>query len=157
MAITPAHRVVELLGPWRRGGTSRGRLAASLRSLVLDGRLAVETRLPAERALAAALGVSHATVTGAYDQLRRYGVAHRLGDPGRGARVVTETEIQISGLRRRSSATTVLFPTPEGPESTVSREFFRSAGKRTPFGAAFSAAAVSRGLLVGAPAMPSHP
>ena len=42
--------------------------------------------------------------------------------PGRGWRVVTDTEIQISGQILRSSATTVLFPTPEGPESTVSRE-----------------------------------
>ncbi len=80
MAITPAHRVVELLGPWRRGGTSRERLAASLRSLVLEGRLAVESRLPAERTLATALGVSRATVTGAYDQLREQGyVASRQG------------------------------------------------------------------------------
>ncbi|MGN6872286.1 MAG: PLP-dependent aminotransferase family protein [Solirubrobacteraceae bacterium] len=80
MAITPAHRIVELLGPWRRGGTSRERLAASLRSLVLEGRLAIESRLPAERTLAAALGVSRATVTGAYDQLREQGyVASRQG------------------------------------------------------------------------------
>jgi DNA-binding transcriptional MocR family regulator len=80
VAIASAHRVVELLGPWRRGGTSRERLAASLRSLVLEGRLAVESRLPAERALAAALGVSRATVTGAYDQLREQGyVASRQG------------------------------------------------------------------------------
>jgi DNA-binding transcriptional MocR family regulator len=80
VAITPAHRVVELIGPWRRGGTSRERLAASLRSLVLEGRLAVETRLPAERTLAVALGVSRATVTGAYDQLREQGyVASRQG------------------------------------------------------------------------------
>src|SRR6202034_995059 len=42
--------------------------------------------------------------------------------PGRGFRVVTDTENQISGLLWRSSATTVLFPTPEGPESTVSLE-----------------------------------
>jgi DNA-binding transcriptional MocR family regulator len=80
VAITPAHRVVELLGPWQRGGTSRERLAASLRSLVLEGRLAVESRLPAERTLAVALGVSRATVTGAYDQLREQGyVASRQG------------------------------------------------------------------------------
>jgi hypothetical protein len=35
---------------------------------------------------------------------------------------VTDTEIQICGQVLLSSATTVLFPTPEGPESTVSRE-----------------------------------
>jgi DNA-binding transcriptional MocR family regulator len=80
VSITPVHRVVELLGPWRRAGTSRERLAAALRSLVLEGRLAVESRLPPERALAEALGVSRATVTGAYDQLRDQGyVASRQG------------------------------------------------------------------------------
>ena len=35
---------------------------------------------------------------------------------------MTDTEIQIWGHVLASSATTVLFPTPEGPESTVSRE-----------------------------------
>ena len=35
---------------------------------------------------------------------------------------MTDTEIQIWGQVLLSSATTVLFPTPEGPESTVSRE-----------------------------------
>ena len=80
MAIVPVHRLVDLLGPWRRAGTSRDRLAASLRSLVLEGRLAVESRLPPERALGQALGVSRATVTGAYDQLRAQGyVANRQG------------------------------------------------------------------------------
>src|ERR1700742_672730 len=45
--------------------------------------------------------------------------------PGRGERVVAETESHSSGWQCRNSATTVLFPTPEGPESTVSRENFR--------------------------------
>ena len=35
---------------------------------------------------------------------------------------MTDTDIQIWGEVLASSATTVLFPTPEGPESTVSRE-----------------------------------
>ena len=35
---------------------------------------------------------------------------------------MTDTDIQIWGEALASSATTVLFPTPEGPESTVSRE-----------------------------------
>ena len=35
---------------------------------------------------------------------------------------MTDTEIQIWGQALLSSATTVLFPTPEGPESTVSLE-----------------------------------
>src|SRR5690606_37042623 len=48
-------------------------LARSVRALVLDGRLALRTRLPAERDLAAALGVSRTTVTAAYGRLRDEG------------------------------------------------------------------------------------
>lgn len=48
-------------------------LARAVRGLVLDGRLALRTRLPAERDLAAALGVSRTTVTTAYDRLRDEG------------------------------------------------------------------------------------
>ncbi|MFC7303104.1 PLP-dependent aminotransferase family protein [Streptomyces monticola] len=45
-------------------------LAQGVRTLLMDGRIALHTRLPAERELAAALGVSRATVTSAYDLLR---------------------------------------------------------------------------------------
>jgi DNA-binding transcriptional MocR family regulator len=80
VSITPAGRLTDLLGPWRREGTSRERLAAAVRALILDGRVAVESRLPAERTLAGALGVSRATVTAAYDQLREEGyIASRQG------------------------------------------------------------------------------
>jgi DNA-binding transcriptional MocR family regulator len=80
VSITPAGRLTDLLGPWRRDGTSRERLAAAVRALILDGRVAVESRLPAERTLAGALGVSRTTVTAAYDQLREEGyIASRQG------------------------------------------------------------------------------
>jgi DNA-binding transcriptional MocR family regulator len=45
-------------------------LARAIRGLILDGGLALRVRLPAERDLAAALGVSRTTVTAAYDALR---------------------------------------------------------------------------------------
>ena len=55
-------------------------LAHAVTSLVLDGRVATETRLPSERELAAALEVSRATVTAAYDALRDDGfLASRTG------------------------------------------------------------------------------
>ena len=41
--------LAELLGEWRRGGPAHERLAATLRALALDGRLPLESRLPAER------------------------------------------------------------------------------------------------------------
>lgn len=48
-------------------------LAGGLRALVLDGRLPPRTRLPAERDLAAVLGLSRTTVSAAYDALRSEG------------------------------------------------------------------------------------
>jgi DNA-binding transcriptional MocR family regulator len=50
-------------------------LATRLRQLVGDGRLPVGVRLPAERHLASALGLSRATVTAAYRRLREDGWA----------------------------------------------------------------------------------
>lgn len=55
-------------------------LAHAITSLVLDGRVATEIRLPSERELALALRVSRATVTAAYDALRADGfLASRTG------------------------------------------------------------------------------
>jgi DNA-binding transcriptional MocR family regulator len=55
-------------------------LADAITALVLDGRVATETRLPSERELALALRLSRATVTAAYDALREKGyLASRTG------------------------------------------------------------------------------
>ncbi|SHE51200.1 transcriptional regulator, GntR family [Streptoalloteichus hindustanus] len=73
--------LARLLGAWRQGGR-RGSadLAGAIRVLVLDGRLTVGTRLPAERELAEALGASRTLVTTAMDRLRDDGVvASRRG------------------------------------------------------------------------------
>ncbi|WP_238782589.1 PLP-dependent aminotransferase family protein [Streptomyces monomycini] len=51
-------------------------LAQTISELTLDGRIALHVRLPAERELATALGVSRATVTAVYDLLRESGFAH---------------------------------------------------------------------------------
>jgi DNA-binding transcriptional MocR family regulator len=48
-------------------------LGDAITALVLDGRIATETRLPSERELADALRLSRATVTAAYDALRAGG------------------------------------------------------------------------------------
>ncbi|WP_433461504.1 PLP-dependent aminotransferase family protein [Spirillospora sp. CA-128828] len=65
--------LARLLGDVSRERPVYAALARSVRGLVLDGRLALRTRLPAERDLAAALGVSRTTVTTAYDRLRDEG------------------------------------------------------------------------------------
>lgn len=66
-------RLAQLLGTWRHSGPGYVDLAARLRLLVLDGRLALHTRLPGERELAAALGVSRTTTAAAYEALRAEG------------------------------------------------------------------------------------
>lgn len=73
METTSASKVARLLGDWRHDGPAQVRLAATLRSLVLDGLIPLQTRLPPERALATALAVSRSTVTAAYDRLRAEG------------------------------------------------------------------------------------
>ncbi len=69
-----------MAAPSRIGGSSGAMpgpvytaLARAVTSLVLDGRVATETRLPSERDLATALQLSRATVTAAYDTLRSDG------------------------------------------------------------------------------------
>nr|WP_236656582.1 PLP-dependent aminotransferase family protein [Streptacidiphilus jiangxiensis] len=63
------------LGDWQRAdaGPAYRALAGGLRTLVLDGRVPVETRLPAERELSTTLGVSRTTVAAAYELLRTEG------------------------------------------------------------------------------------
>ncbi|NGO77436.1 PLP-dependent aminotransferase family protein [Streptomyces sp. YC504] len=83
--------LTEILGGWATAtGPLYRRLAAALRAAVASGDLAAGDRLPAERALAAALQVSRATVVAALDELRAAGlVDSRRGSgthvAGRGA------------------------------------------------------------------------
>src|SRR4051794_22939890 len=72
--------LARLLGSWRSSGPAYLSLARAVRLLVLDGRLPLRTRLPGERELAEALGVSRTTATAAYAQLRSEGfLASRRG------------------------------------------------------------------------------
>jgi DNA-binding transcriptional MocR family regulator len=68
-----APTLARLLGGPPAGRPYYAAIAGGLRGLVLDGRLPLRTRLPAERDLAAVLGVSRTTVTAAYDALRSEG------------------------------------------------------------------------------------
>lgn len=63
--------LLRLLGDWHAGGAAYPALAAALRALIVEGRLPPFTRLPSERELAPALGVSRNTVTAALDVLRQ--------------------------------------------------------------------------------------
>jgi DNA-binding transcriptional MocR family regulator len=65
--------LARMLGAWRSARPGYVALAAAIRLLVLDGRLPLRTRLPGERELAAALGVSRTTAAAAYAALRDEG------------------------------------------------------------------------------------
>src|SRR3954465_15170175 len=72
--------LARLLGSWRASGPAYVALARALRLLVLDGGLPLRTRLPGERGLAGALGVTRTTATAAYGELRAEGfLASRRG------------------------------------------------------------------------------
>lgn len=76
--------LLSLLGDWRQiaSGPSYLALFDRIRLLVLDGRIPTDTRLPAERDLAQALGVSRTMVSAAYRELRDAGYTHSVRGSG---------------------------------------------------------------------------
>jgi len=72
------------LGRWRAlaGTPAYAALADRIRLLVLDGRLALGTRLPAERELATHLGLSRTTISAAYAELRDSGYLESVRGSG---------------------------------------------------------------------------
>ncbi|MDK9603256.1 MocR-like transcription factor YczR [Lelliottia wanjuensis] len=81
--------LVRLLGHWQQPSSRTPlwrQLADALRLLILDGRLALDTRLPGERELAAALAVSRTTVSSALAHLRDAGYLESRH--GSGSRII---------------------------------------------------------------------
>jgi DNA-binding transcriptional MocR family regulator len=68
----PARQVAALVAGFDVAPAYRG-LAKALRVVITDGRIPSGVRLPSERQLMEALGVSRATVTRAYAELRDHG------------------------------------------------------------------------------------
>lgn len=77
-----ASRLGTQLGEWQAGGGVAQALADRIRMLLLDGRITAGERLPSERALAAELGRSRATVARAYELLEAAGYAERVHGSG---------------------------------------------------------------------------
>ncbi|WP_144756098.1 MocR-like transcription factor YczR [Curtobacterium pusillum] len=73
--LLSARAAAHLLTDWRAGTDAPAyeALSDALRVLVIDGRIPLGVRLPAERGLATALGVSRTTVANAYARLRSDG------------------------------------------------------------------------------------
>ncbi|MFP3466614.1 PLP-dependent aminotransferase family protein [Leifsonia sp. SIMBA_070] len=76
-----------LLGSWRTSAAGYAALADRIRLLVLDGRIPIGTRLPAERDLAGRLELSRTTVAAAYRQLREAGFVDSVRGSGSVARL----------------------------------------------------------------------
>ncbi len=93
MAIHEARAFSGPLGNWAAGsGPAYRRLAHAIRGRVEAGALTAGTRLPAERSLAAALGVSRTTVVAAYDLLKQEGwIESRRGSGSRVHRSAART------------------------------------------------------------------
>ncbi|HXM76134.1 MAG TPA: PLP-dependent aminotransferase family protein [Thermoanaerobaculia bacterium] len=121
-----AESVARLLADWSAGpGTISGRLAAALRGVCEREEIGTGSRLPSERALAAALAVSRTTIVAAYEQLRQEGrvesrqgsgtrVLPRDGDP-RAAR-----ERRFSGEAVPATSTLVLRTLAEDQAGSIS-------------------------------------
>ena len=87
MISLTARALVARLDEWRSAAPAYRALADRIRLLILDGRIAVGTRLPAERELAAQLGVSRTTIAAAYAELRELGVLESTRGSGSIARL----------------------------------------------------------------------
>lgn len=94
--------LIRHLGAWRAPGAGAAyrQLAGTLRLLILDGRLPLSVRLPGERDLAQALGVSRTTASAAYGLLRDDGFL----TGGRGA--AAQTSLPTGPLVRQGAVST---------------------------------------------------
>lgn len=92
--------LTRLLGHWHQASSRSPvyrQLADGLRLLILDGRLPLDSRLPGERELSGALGVSRTTVASALAQLREEG--YLLSRQGSGSvTMLSESSPAISPL-----------------------------------------------------------
>jgi len=82
-------QLARLVGPFDRSPAYRG-LAGKLQELIGDGRIPLGARLPSERTVTAALGVSRTTVTRAYEDLAAAGFATARRGSGTFAAVPAE-------------------------------------------------------------------
>ncbi|MFT2722448.1 GntR family transcriptional regulator [Deinococcus sp. A31D244] len=119
--LPDAPRWAALLTGWRRNPTAptlQGRLTSTLQTLISTGQLSPGERLPAERPLAALLGLSRNTVAQALDDLAASGwVTRRVG-----------SGTHVSGSAPRTAPlltlrTPVSPPPPPPPPPPHAREF----------------------------------
>lgn len=111
--------LVRLLGQWQQPASRAPlwrQLTQALRLLILDGRLALNTRLPGERELASALGISRTTTASALAQLREEG--YLLSRHGSGSVVILpeSTRAVPTRMAQPTSLDLSTASLPAGPE-----------------------------------------
>lgn len=82
-SVIRGSQLARLLGRWKSSAPDYVALADTVRGLLVDGRLALGVRLPAERELAGTLEISRTTVTASYTALRASG--HLVSRRGAGS------------------------------------------------------------------------
>jgi len=97
MVSLSARSLASLLRGWREAtaAPAYAALADRIRLLILDGRIPLGTRVPAERDLASQLGVSRTTVTASYGELRDAGFLDSLRGSGSVARLPSRSPITV--------------------------------------------------------------
>lgn len=134
MTTLSAHRLATLLDGVATSGDGPlyQRIAGRIRLLALDGRVMDATRLPSERQLADALGVSRTTTTQAYAQLRDLGlVTSRRGSGTVIALPVSSTAASpLVADPHDSDAIALTFAAPAGTPGLASA--FETAAARLP-------------------------
>jgi DNA-binding transcriptional regulator YhcF (GntR family) len=97
MSSISARALASLVRGWREATTAPAysALAGRIRLLILDGRIPLGTRVPAERDLAAQLGVSRTTVTAAYGELRDAGYLDSVRGSGSVARLPARAPVSV--------------------------------------------------------------
>jgi DNA-binding transcriptional MocR family regulator len=114
--LVSARALDSLLDEWRsaRNSPAYEALADRIRLLILDGRIGLGVRLPAERDLAAQLGVSRTTVAAAYARLREADYLTSVRGSGSVARqphtVPAATEASLPGVLDFSKASMPAHP-----------------------------------------------
>ena len=129
MATTiSAVRLASLLRPYTSDGPAYRGLAEGIRLLVVDGRVLDGSRLPSERELATALGVSRTTTTRTYAELRGSGLLRSRQGSG-----------SVIHVPYAASSASSMILTPDG-EGTIALTYSAPAGPAG-LGRAFEAAA----------------
>lgn len=127
-----ASRLADLLGTLDQGGPAYREIADRIRLLVVDGRVADGTRLPSERELAGALGVSRTTTTRVYAELRDSGLLHSRQGSGSIVRLPLGSSSASSLIVTPDDAGTIAmtYAAPAGPPGLA--RAFESAATQLP-------------------------